>query len=85
MKVDEPVTVKAEEQEEKESHNVSAETVPEVKSGPEEEQIKDSSEHHNMETESVSDLIIFVYSMNSLLAIPFWTRVAYLLMSELFL
>ncbi|XP_050983680.1 matrin 3-like 1.2 isoform X2 [Labeo rohita] len=55
MKVDEPVTVKAEEQEEKESHNVSAETVPEVKSGPEEEQIKDSSEHHNMETESHQD------------------------------
>ncbi len=67
MKVEEPVTDKAEKeesQEEKESQNVSAETVPEVKSDPEEEQIKDASEHQNMET--VSDLIILVYSMNSL-------------------
>lgn len=54
MKVEEPVTDKAEKeesQEEKESQNVSAETVPEVKSDPEEEQIKDTSENQNMETE----------------------------------
>uniref|UniRef100_A0A8C2HIE0 Matrin 3-like 1.1 n=1 Tax=Cyprinus carpio TaxID=7962 RepID=A0A8C2HIE0_CYPCA len=54
MKVEEPVTDEAEKeesQEEKESQNVPAETVPEVKSEPEEEQIKDTSEHQNMETE----------------------------------
>ncbi|XP_016409135.1 matrin-3-like isoform X1 [Sinocyclocheilus rhinocerous] len=54
LKVEETVTDKAEKeesQEEKESQNVSAETVPEVKSDPEEEQIKDTSEHQNMETE----------------------------------
>ncbi|XP_073677018.1 matrin 3-like 1.2 [Garra rufa] len=55
MKVDEPATDKAEEeesQEEKEGQNVSGEIVPEVKSEPEEEQNKDTSEHQNMETES---------------------------------
>ncbi|XP_052430459.1 matrin-3 isoform X1 [Carassius gibelio] len=58
MKVEEPVTDKAEKeesQEEKESQNVPAETVPEVMSEPEEEQSKETSEHQNMET--VSDLI----------------------------
>ncbi len=67
MKVEEPVTDEAEKeesQEEKESQNVSAETVPEVMSDPEEEQIKDTSELQTMET--VSDLIVFVSSMNSL-------------------
>ncbi len=67
MKVEEPVTDEAEKeesQEEKESQNVSAETVPEVMSDPEEEQIKDTSEQQTMET--VSDLIVFVSSMNSL-------------------
>lgn len=85
MKVEEPVTDEAEKeesQEEKESQNVPAETVPEVKSEPEEEQIKDTSEHQNMET--VSDLIIFVYSMNIVLfVIPFWLRLACLFMNEL--
>ncbi len=67
MKVEEPVTDEAEKeesQEEKENQTVSAETVPEVMSDPEEEQIKDTSEQQTMET--VSDLIVFVSSMNSL-------------------
>uniref|UniRef100_A0A671Q6H5 Matrin-3-like n=1 Tax=Sinocyclocheilus anshuiensis TaxID=1608454 RepID=A0A671Q6H5_9TELE len=54
MKVEEPVTDKAEDvesQEEKESQNVSAETFPEVNIEPEEEQSKDTSEHQNMEAE----------------------------------
>uniref|UniRef100_A0A8C1M8M5 Matrin 3-like 1.1 n=1 Tax=Cyprinus carpio TaxID=7962 RepID=A0A8C1M8M5_CYPCA len=54
MKVEEPVSDKAEDvesQEEKESQNVSAETLPEVKIEPEEEQSRDTSEHQNMEAE----------------------------------
>lgn len=74
MKVEEPVSDKAEDveiQEEKESQNVSAETLPELKIEPEEEQSKDTSEHHNMETEPVSDLSIFLFNTNSMFVIPF--------------
>ncbi|ROL55503.1 Matrin-3 [Anabarilius grahami] len=55
IKVDEPVADKAEEmesQEENESQNVSAETVPEEKQEQEEEQSKDTSELQNIEKEA---------------------------------
>ncbi|XP_048033052.1 matrin-3-like [Megalobrama amblycephala] len=55
IKVDEPVADKTEEmesQEEKESQNVSAETVPEEKQEQEEEQSKDTSELQNIEKEA---------------------------------
>ncbi|KAK9962955.1 hypothetical protein ABG768_006190 [Culter alburnus] len=55
IKVDEPVADKAEKmesQEENESQNVSAETVPEEKQEQEEEQSKDTSELQNIEKEA---------------------------------